>query len=322
MIIITGAAGFIGSCLAASFNEKNVNELCLVDDFSIESKLPNFNDKKYIFLANRENVFAFLAKHKIKAEVIFHLGARTDTTEFDNELLRKLNFTYSQQVWHYATELQIPLIYASSAATYGMGEFGFDDQKSIAPLQPLNPYGWSKQNFDIWALAQKETPPFWAGLKFFNVYGPNEYHKNRMASVIFHAYKQIKTKGEVKLFKSHHPDYRDGEQLRDFIYVKDIVRICQFIYAQHKHIPSGIYNAGTGKARTFLDLALACFAALDQAPNIHFIDTPADIRDKYQYYTCATTKKLEEIGFSTDFYTLEDGVRAYVQMYLEPQKYW
>jgi ADP-L-glycero-D-manno-heptose 6-epimerase len=213
------------------------------------------------------------------------------------------------------------LIYASSAATYGSGENGYDDDvNKLHLLKPLNPYGWSKHQFDLWVMKQSMTPPFWAGLKFFNVFGPNEYHKGRMASVVFHAFNQIQQTGKVKLFRSHRPDFKDGEQLRDFVYIKDVVKVIYFIYSHP--IKSDIYNLGTGKARTFLDLAKSVFRALNKPENIEFIDTPADIRDKYQYFTQAMMQKLKEQGYREPFTTLEEAVNDYVSNYLLPGKYY
>jgi ADP-L-glycero-D-manno-heptose 6-epimerase len=254
-------------------------------------------------------------------EFIFHLGARTDTTEFNKDVFDLLNLNYSKKVWNACCEYQIPLVYASSAATYGAGALGYDDEEAIIPLlKPLNPYGESKNDFDIWALEQTAKPFFWAGLKFFNVYGPNEYHKGRMASVIFHAYNQIKEKGRLALFRSHNPDYADGEQMRDFIYVKDVVDVCLFLMHHRKN--SGIYNLGSGQARTFLDLALNTFDAMGVEANIDFVDTPETIRDTYQYFTQANMSKLRAIGYDKPFYTLEEGVKDYVQNYLVPGKYY
>ena len=217
-------------------------------------------------------------------------------------------------------EFGLPLVYASSAATYGSGEFGYkDDHELIQKLKPLNPYGDSKNDFDKWALQQDRKPFFWAGLKFFNVYGPNEYHKGRMASVIFHAFNQILKDGKMKLFRSHRPDFKDGEQLRDFIYVKDVTSVCMFLLNHRKN--SGIYNLGSGKARTFLSLAQNTFSALNKSTNIEFIDTPIDIRDKYQYFTEANMNKLRSIGYAEPFYSLEDGIHDYVVNYLSGHKY-
>jgi ADP-L-glycero-D-manno-heptose 6-epimerase len=246
---------------------------------------------------------------------VFHIGARTDTTEFNKEIFDELNVNYTKSIWSTCTENNIPLVYASSAATYGGGEQGYaDNHAAISSLHPLNPYGWSKQEFDIWALQQTNTPPQWQGLKFFNVYGPNEYHKARMASVIFHAFHQINNTGKVKLFRSHRPDFKDGWQLRDFIYVKDLVNVCVFLM-QNK-VQSGIYNLGTGQARSFYDLADSTFKAMDKQTEIEYVDIPADIRDKYQYFTEADMSKLIAQGYTTPFTSLEEGVRDYVSNYL------
>ena len=235
---------------------------------------------------------------------------------------------YSQDVWNYCTAFNIPLIYASSAATYGNGELGYDDDdKMLCDLKPLNPYGVSKNEFDKWAIQQLNAPRFWAGLKFFNVYGPNEYHKDRMASVIFHACKQIQTNGCVKLFKSNKEEFKDGEQLRDFIYVKDIVKVIWWMYATMKNNEwkpekNGIYNLGTGKARTFNDLVKATYAALDKEPKITYIDMPNDIRDTYQYFTEASMLKLKHAGYEAPFASLEEGVDDYVRNYLSCKEYY
>jgi ADP-L-glycero-D-manno-heptose 6-epimerase len=253
----------------------------------------------------------WLDKHYETVEFIFHIGARTDTTEMDVALLDKLNTEYTKSVWKKCCQYQIPLVYASSAATYGLGELGYDDNEDLIPqLKPLNPYGDSKQAFDVWALQQDEKPFFWAGLKFFNVYGPNEYHKGRMASVVWHAYNQIQKTGKMKLFRSHKANCKDGAQMRDFVYVKDVVDVCVFL--MHHRKDSGIYNLGSGKARTFNDLVKAVFAALDKPANIEYIDTPVDIRDTYQYFTEANMEKLKEIGYGKGFFELEGGVKDYV----------
>lgn len=315
MIVVTGAAGFIGSCLVSRLNKEGREDLILVDDFNRDDKIPNLVGKKFVQQIDRENFVEWLSSNARKIEVVFHIGARTDTTEFDKKIFDKLNLNYSKDVWGICTTFQIPLVYASSAATYGLGEHGYNDDHGIVEqLKPLNPYGDSKNDFDKWVLKQKKTPANWHGLKFFNVYGPNEYHKARMASVIFHAHRQIGSAEEMKLFRSHNPDFKDGEQLRDFVYVKDIVEVCLFLM---NHKPeSGIYNLGTGKARTFVDLAINTFNALQKEPSISFIDTPADIRDKYQYFTEANMSKLIAAGYTKPFYSLEDGITDYVQNYL------
>lgn len=321
MIIVTGAAGFIGSCLIAKLNELNFNYIIAVDDFSNEEKNKNLIGKKIKERVERNDFFQWLDQNNREVEFLFHIGARTDTTEFNKEIFDTLNVNYSKDVWEACVKYQIPLVYASSAATYGLGELGYDDNESeIHLLKPLNPYGDSKNDFDNWALKQEEKPFFWAGLKFFNVYGPNEYHKSRMASVIWHAYRQILSNGSLKLFKSHKPEYQDGEQIRDFIYVKDLVDVCIFLMEHRKN--SGIYNLGTGKARSFNDLGKSTFTALDKPVQINYIDTPLDIRDKYQYFTEANMKKLIDIGYTKPFYTLEEGVKDYVQNYLVKGLYW
>ena len=327
LIIVTGAAGFIGSCLVQFLNEKGFENLVLVDAFEPEQKKVNWQNKKFVATVERIELFQWLETNQPKIDFIFHLGARTDTTEFDYSIHQELNVDYSINIWNYCTEHNIPLVYASSAATYGGGELGYDDDhRIIDKLKPLNPYGVSKNEFDKWVLAKLESnepqPPFWAGLKFFNVYGPNENHKGRMASVIWHSFNQIKKNGEVKLFRSHRPDFADGQQLRDFVYVKDVVKVMYFLMDSAKgngKAPSSIYNLGTGKARSFYDLAAATFRGLDLEPNIAFIDMPADIRDKYQYFTEANMNKLKEAGYKEPFYSLEEGVTDYVRNYLSKE---
>ena len=315
MIVVTGAAGFIGSCLVGYLNSAGYSDIVVVDDFSKTEKAHNLEGKTITAKVGRADFIQWLRDFGSEVEFVYHIGARTDTTEFDKAIFDELNVNYSKDVWKLCTEFNIPLVYASSAATYGLGEFGYKDDHDIVPkLKPLNPYGESKTDFDIWVLEQTETPPFWAGLKFFNVYGPNEYHKGRMASVIFHAYNQINKTGGMKLFRSHNPDYKDGEQLRDFVYVKDVISVC--LYLMTNTLPSGLYNLGSGHARTFLDLTKNTFKAMEREENISFIDTPEDIRDKYQYFTEADMSKLIGTGYSKPFFTLEEGVKDYVQNYL------
>jgi len=320
MIIITGAAGFIGSCLVSFLNKNNFDNLILVDDFNREDKMPNLINKSSKQKISRDVIFAWLEKEKPEIDFFIHIGARTDTTEFNVNIFDELNLNYSKKVWQYCSNNNISLIYASSAATYGMGELGYSDDHNIVPLlKPLNPYGESKNNFDKWVFEQEVQPPFWAGLKFFNVYGPNEYHKKRMASVIFHTFNQVINTGKVKLFRSHNSEYKDGMQLRDFVYVKDVIEVILFLM---KNKPdSGIYNLGTGLARTFLDLAKATFIAMSHHENIEFIDTPEDIRDKYQYFTEANISKLRKSGYSKPFYTLENGIQDYIGNYLSKKIY-
>jgi ADP-L-glycero-D-manno-heptose 6-epimerase len=320
MIVVTGAAGFIGSCMVSKLNSEGYNDIVLVDDFSKPGKSANYLGKMYSQLVDRNNFINWIAENQRFIQIIIHLGARTDTTEFDTKILDELNLEFSKKVFNSCVEYGLPLIYASSAATYGLGELGYIDNHDLPEhLHPLNPYGISKNEFDKWVLKQPEKPYFWAGLKFFNVYGPNEYHKGRMASVIFHAFNQIKSSGSMKLFRSHNPDYKDGEQLRDFIYVKDVTEVIYFL--MHHRKDSGIYNLGTGKARTFLDLVKNTFKAMGVKESISFIDTPLDIRDKYQYFTEANMSKLRSIGYTKPFSSLEEGVEDYVKNYLMNEYY-
>ncbi len=321
MIVVTGALGFIGSCLISRLNQDGFNDIVAVDDFSKHEKDTNLEGKTLKVKVDRKDFIAWLKDFHSEVDFIFHIGARTDTTEFDKAIFDELNLNYTKALWEITSENNIPMVYASSAATYGLGEFGYNDDHEVVPkLKPLNPYGDSKNDFDVWVLEQDKEPPFWAGLKFFNVYGPNEFHKGRMASVIFHTFNQIKANGSMRLFRSHNPNYTDGGQLRDFVYVKDVVNVCMFLMKERPS--SGLYNLGTGKARTFLDLAKNTFKALNVEENISFIDTPEDIRDKYQYFTEANMQKLIDAGYNDGFYSLEDGVKDYVQGYLMEGKYY
>jgi ADP-L-glycero-D-manno-heptose 6-epimerase len=320
MIVVTGAAGFIGSCVISKLNNEGYQNIIAVDDFSQTRKALNLRDKTIHSQIERDVFITWLEKNATQVEAVIHIGARTDTTEFNWAIFEKLNVNYTKSLWEICARYEISFIYASSAATYGLGELGYeDDESKITGLKPLNPYGDSKQVLDVWALKQQQQPPHWHGLKFFNVYGPNEYHKARMASVIFHAYHQIQTNGQVKLFRSHNPNYLDGGQLRDFVYVKDVVNVIHYLLTQKPK--NGIYNLGSGKARTFLDLTNATFHALDKTPVIEFIDTPIDIRDKYQYFTEAKMEKLISTGYDLPFTSLEDGVKNYVQGYLMKAAY-
>ena len=320
MLVVTGAAGFIGSCLISKLNGLGFKDLILIDDFSKTEKSDNYKNKDFAKKIERAEFIEWFKNNASQVTCIFHIGARTDTTEFNVAIFNELNLNYTKALWQTCSEHQIPFIYASSAATYGLGEHGYDDDESkIHLLKPLNPYGDSKNDFDKWAIEQKQAPPNWYGLKFFNVYGPNEYHKGRMASVIFHSFNQINSNGKVKLFRSHNPKYTDGGQLRDFVYVKDVVDVLTFLF--EKKPKNGIYNLGSGKARTFLDLALATFKALDKKPDIEFIDTPIDIRDKYQYFTEANMNKLIKAGYNKPFTSLEEGVSDYVSHYLVKKNY-
>jgi ADP-L-glycero-D-manno-heptose 6-epimerase len=339
VIIVTGAAGFIGSCMVQYLNELGFTNLILVDEFNRDDKIPNLKGKHISAVVERENLFGWLYNNKPNVDFVIHLGARTDTTEFNYSIHQHLNVEYSQLIWNYCTVNNVHLIYASSAATFGDGAMGYKDDHSLCnDLKPLNPYGISKNEFDKWVLHQEDHPPFWAGLKFFNVYGPNEYHKGRMASVIFHSFNQIKTNGFVNLFRSHKKGFRDGEQLRDFVYVKDVVKVIMWMMNETMNrepsvenaeftpyascVTSGIYNLGTGKARSFNDLVKTTFTALDLETKIEYIDMPEDIRDKYQYFTEADMHKLENAGYRFPFYSLEEGVTDYVRNYLAKGSYY
>lgn len=316
MIVVTGAAGFIGSYVVGKLNREGFKDIVLVDKYDDPLKIQNYQTKTYSEMIDRDDFFDWLALNEKFVQIIIHLGARTDTVGQEPEIYQQLNLEYSQKIWKACIKYGLPLIYASSAATYGDGHLGFDDDEALIPeLQPLNLYARSKQDFDLWALAQKEKPYFWAGLKFFNVFGPNEYHKNRMASVILQAFYTIQEKGKMGLFRSDNPDYKDGEQARDFIYVEDIARVILFF--MHHRSNSGIYNVGTGVARTYLSLTKAVFKAMDIPENISFIDIPQDLIGKYQYYTCANIEKLRKIGYSEPFYTLEEAIDDYVRNYLK-----
>ena len=320
MIVVTGAAGFIGNNMVAKLNMEGYTDIIVVDDFSRADKNKNLEGKTYSAHVHRDVFMHWLENNEKKVDAVFHIGARTDTTEFDQKVFDRLNLNYSKKVWNACTQYDIPLIYASSAATYGRGEKGYrDDHNLVSDLKPLNPYGESKNEFDKWVLQQHQAPPFWAGIKFFNVYGPNEYHKGRMASVIFHAFNQIKETGKMKLFRSHRPDFANGEQLRDFIYVKDVVKILYYLM-QHKP-ENAIYNLGTGKARTFNDLTVGVFNALGQEPDMGYIDIPLDIRENYQYFTEADISKLRAAGYDHPFHSLEEGIGDYVKHYLVPGRY-
>lgn len=330
MIVVTGAAGFIGSCMVRRLNDAGYHDVLVVDDFSRPDKIRNLEGKKIWGEVHRNNFVRWLERNHHDVDAVLHIGARTDTTEMNTAIFDDLNVEYSKALWMLCSGYGKPFFYASSAATYGLGEKGYsDDHITIPQLKPLNPYGQSKQDFDVWVLDQiglrqspsVNQPPAWAGFKFFNVYGPNEYHKGRMASVIFHTARQIKATGSMKLFRSHRPDFKDGEQSRDFIYVKDVVDVLLFFL--EKRPPNAIYNLGTGKARTFLDLATGTFRAMDLTPDISFIDTPADIRDTYQYFTEADMGKMRaEAGYHQPFYGLEEGIEDYVQRYLKEEKVW
>ncbi|MEL6862909.1 MAG: ADP-glyceromanno-heptose 6-epimerase [Bacteroidota bacterium] len=322
MIVITGALGFIGSCLVRKLNDVgHLKDIIVVDDFYKDYKEPNLHHKFIRDWIHRDLFLDYFAKRHSQIEFVFHLGARTDTTETDKAVFQKLNLNYSKAIWNICAQQGIPLIYASSAATYGNGAKGYlDTHDLVHELRPLNAYGQSKNDFDQWVLQQEESPPFWAGLKFFNVYGPNEYHKNRMASVIYHTVQQIQETGKMQLFRSHKKGIADGEQKRDFVYIKDVVDICHFLFK--KQPESGLYNVGTGQARSFFDLATYTFEAIGRQANIEFIDMPKDIRKNYQYFTEADMGKLQRVGYKKGLYSLEKGIGDYVKKYLKDKVIW
>ena len=319
MIVVTGAAGFIGSVLAVRLLEADYRQLVLVDDFSVEAKQPNHAHLPVTAKVDRADFPQWLEDNEDQVQFIFHLGARTDTTEQDEDVLNRLNLDYSKEIWRLCVAYGLPLIYASSAATYGDGSLGYvDSHDVVTSLQPLNPYGRSKNDFDAWALAQERKPYFWAGFKFFNVFGPNEFHKARMASVVLHTFRQVQATGGMKLFRSHREDYKDGHQTRDFVHVEDVCSVLLH-FMHHRHPEhAGLYNLGSGKGRTFLDLATATFHAMGKEPNISFVDTPEDIRDTYQYFTEADLSKLRANGYTQPFRSLEDGIDDYVKNHLIP----
>ena len=321
MIVVTGAAGFIGSCLVNKLNNRGFTDIVLVDDFSNDAKNLNLKNKVFRHKVERGEFAQWLAGNHSDISFVFHLGARTDTTEFRKEIFDTLNLNYSKKIWEDCVAYKLPLIYASSAATYGDGALGYNDNHALIPqLQPLNPYGESKNDFDKWVIEQGAQPPFWAGMKFFNVFGPNEYHKGRMASVVFHTFKKISESGQMQLFRSHRSDFADGQQSRDFVYVKDVVNVLYFLMQLQP--TSGIYNLGTGIARSFNDLTKATFHAMGRKVHIDYIDTPEDIRDKYQYFTQANMEKLRSTGYNLPFYSLEEAVADYVQDYLMPNAWY
>jgi ADP-L-glycero-D-manno-heptose 6-epimerase len=318
MIIITGGAGMIGSMIAWHLNENlGRDDVVVVDRIGHPDQWQNMCHRKLADYLDKDELMPWL-EHAGKIDAVIHMGAISATTERDFNRLLEANIRYSQNLWRWCAYKEVPFLYASSAATYGGGEAGYSDDHAIDKLRPLNGYGFSKQFFDQWALRQQREgapcPPRWHGFKYFNVYGPNEYHKGRMASVAFHTFNQVREQGYVKLFRSHRPDYEHGMQLRDFVYVKDVaMATCHFIDHQAE---SGLYNIGTGKARAFRDLSTAVMKSMDREPNIEFIDMPEDLRGKYQYFTEAGMDKLKQAGYSRTFMELEEGVADYVRNYL------
>jgi ADP-L-glycero-D-manno-heptose 6-epimerase len=315
MILLTGAAGFIGSAMLWKLNNSGIDDVILVDKLHESDKWRNLRKLLFADLIDRNDLFDWLDRYGDTVKAVIHLGACTDTTEQNVDYFMQINFTYSKSLWRFCSERSIPYLYASSAATYGAGESGYsDDESQITSLKPLNPYGWSKQIFDRWVLKQKQSPPLWYGFKFFNVYGPNEYHKGPMASIMYHAYRQATEQGVIRLFKSHRKDCEHGEQKRDFIYVKDVVDVLHFFLQSGAE--SGIYNVGTGTARSYNDLAAAIFSTLNRETSIEYIDMPENLRNQYQYFTEARVEKLKNAGFQGSLHSLESGIEDYVSRYL------
>ncbi|MFZ5528347.1 MAG: ADP-glyceromanno-heptose 6-epimerase [Pseudomonadota bacterium] len=319
MIIITGATGFIGSNLVADFNQLGQTDLVLVDELGTTGKWKNIAKHRFLDIIHPRDVATFL-KDAGPAQAVFHMGANSSTTATDGDEILESNLHSSMRWWQWCARTGTPLIYASSAATYGNGEHGFDDEQSaqaLDRLRPLNLYGWSKHAFDKWAVDQAaagNAPPHWAGLKFFNVYGPNEHHKGDMRSLVAKNTLRIAQGETLQLFKSHRADYADGAQLRDFIYVKDCCAAMRWL--METPTTKGVFNLGTGQARSFVDLMQAIGKALGKPVNIEFIDMPEAIRPNYQYFTQASMDKLRSAGFSAPFHSIEQGVLDYVQNYL------
>lgn len=313
-IIVTGGAGFIGSCLVRELNNMGYTDIIIVDNIAKSEKWKNLRNKQYLEYIHRDDFLARLPKFKNQVSHVIHMGACSSTTENNFDFLYKNNFEYSKLLWTFCTENNCSFIYASSAATYGLGEFGFDDNMDIKKLQPLNGYGYSKLLFDLWVEKQSKRPKQYIGFKFFNVYGPNEYCKGNMASVIFHTYNTVLNTGEMGIFKSYKSKYKDGEQLRDFIYVKDLCKVMHFMI-EHPQI-NGLFNLGTGKARSFYDLVSITFASMGIESKINFVEMPETLREKYQYFTEAKMEKLRVAGYKEEFYSLEEGIKDYVQNYL------
>lgn len=310
MIIVTGAAGFIGSALAHDLSR--TSPVLLVDQMGQGAKWKNFLGLNQFNFWDRDEFFERLGTVSEPPKAIFHMGACTDTSETDVDYLMKMNYDFTRELWAYCTHNKVPLIYASSAATYGDGKQGYSDHHDRIPdLKPLNPYGFSKQAFDLYALRQTKAPPFWYGVKFFNVYGYGEFHKGKMASVVFHGFNQIMQGGQITLFKSHKEGIKDGEQRRDFVYIDDVLKVLKFLW--QSKAPSGIYNCGSGRAETFLALARATFKAVGKPENIKWVDTPAEIRDSYQYFTEADMSKIRSVGFKDEMTSLEAAVGQYVE---------
>ncbi|MEQ9426077.1 MAG: ADP-glyceromanno-heptose 6-epimerase [Cyclobacteriaceae bacterium] len=318
MIVVTGAAGFIGSCLIAKLNALGINKIIAVDKFQDSKKSLNIKGKAIDEKVDRDDFFTWLNKTKSEIEIIYHLGARTDTLENDNRIFKLLNLEYSKRIWKYCSSKQIPLVYASSAAVYGNGQLGFSDNHELTPrLKALNPYGQSKLDFDNWVLSQGHCPPNWIGLRFFNVFGPNESHKGRMASMVYQLYRQVVMNQKIRLFKSHKKQFEHGEQSRDFIYVKEVINVA--LQLQHSKA-TGIFNVGSGNDLTFNLIADIIFNEAGVKPQIEYIDMPTKIRRSYQYQTKASLDKLMSYDIATN--GTAEGIQEYISHYLSASNHW
>ncbi len=321
MILVTGGAGFIGSNLVAALCERASAPVYVCDWLDMPEKSRNIEKHALAGIVQPERLTDWLAENAGSLAAIFHMGASSSTVERDPDIVLDNNLDLSLMLWRWCAKHDVRLIYASSAATYGGGEAGFDDDNdpaALTRLKPLNLYGWSKHIFDMDAVMLAEAgiaPPQWAGMKFFNVYGPNEHHKGGQQSLVVQLHRQIRDTGKARLFRSHNPAYPDGGQERDFVWVGDCVDMMLWLYDNPS--VNGLFNCGTGGARSFADLARACFAALDQSPVIEFIDTPEHIRQHYQYHTQANMSRIREAGYAGPPTALEDGVRRYIQEFLE-----
>jgi ADP-L-glycero-D-manno-heptose 6-epimerase len=328
MIIVTGAAGMIGSAFVWKLNQEGIKDILLVDKLRSDDKWLNIRKREYADWVDKDNLFVWLENEANAEKItgIVHMGACSATRETDGDFLMENNYGYSKKLWEFASKRKLNYVYASSAATYGLGELGYNDDMApdeLQKLRPLTKYGYSKKIFDDWTLKQKHTPKQWAGLKFFNVYGPQEYHKGQMASMVFHTFNQYKKTGKVKLFKSYKEKYEDGGQSRDFVYIKDVVDVIYFLLTEE--ITSGIYNIGTGKARSFLDLSMSTIGFVSENKKItvkdvvEFIPMPDDFFGEYQYFTEASMEKLKKTGYNKKFYDLENGIKDYVTNYLSQE---
>jgi ADP-L-glycero-D-manno-heptose 6-epimerase len=325
MILVTGGAGFIGSNLVAALDERDVR-VAVCDRLGHDDKWKNLARRELAALVDPTALDPFLAEHGGEVERIYHMGAISATTESDADLIAETNVRLPQRLWRWCAEHRVPFVYASSAATYGDGARGFDDEGSpegLARLLPLNAYGWSKHVFDRWVARQvadeAPTPPQWVGLKFFNVYGPNEHHKGDMRSVVTKAWPRVDAGAPVRLFRSHLPEYPDGGQMRDFVYVGDCVDV--MLWLGREPAVSGLFNLGTGRAQTWLELVEALHAAAGRETRVEWVDLPDELRDRYQYFTEAKMDRLRAAGYTAPFRPLDEGVRDYVERFLAPGAY-